>query len=387
MFALAYSSDGVPLQLPEQAIGWLVRRATHTRGRPAHVCDDTGAPLRLPLEATLEDLRSAGCDPGGYRLIPVGTDGRPVDKSLQAFTEIPGNDDSDLDASSRLARTSIEVLARAINSLVQINVEREKAHAEHVQLLTKTAEANAQLVSSLAKQQQELVSSMANNFGAYLSGTAELLKAQRAPLVPTADTKPKSVIESLQEMAKLKELVNELADKDDDESPLDAILGNEQTISAISTVSAGLVNRGFAVLDAKIDKMRAEARGPNGKALSPEEKVDAIVNHIEEKDREQAHSMITVALASDAPGNQDAERWLTMSPQIAAAEVTVGIEYAQKVSAIFDKLTVEEAQAIRAKLAELAAHEPRQYAAIMQMVLSVTVEQAAAEIRKRLSNT
>jgi hypothetical protein len=73
-----------------------VRRASGARGgRPHNVYDpDTGRPLEIPVDATLDDLRDRGLKPGRYRLDAVKDDGLLI-PGVVASTELPEEDDRD----------------------------------------------------------------------------------------------------------------------------------------------------------------------------------------------------------------------------------------------------------------------------------------------------
>ncbi len=82
---LANDIDGNPIDVPENAVAWRVRRRMG-RGRPQSVFDPaTGAQLEIPLEATVDDLRPFG--PGGYRLDAIDDDGAVIE-GVVAYTEV-----------------------------------------------------------------------------------------------------------------------------------------------------------------------------------------------------------------------------------------------------------------------------------------------------------
>ena len=84
-FPLANDIDGNPLDVPEAAVAWRVRRRAG-RGRPQSVFDPaTGAQLEIELDATVETLRPFG--PGGYRLDAIDEDGAVIE-GVVAYTEV-----------------------------------------------------------------------------------------------------------------------------------------------------------------------------------------------------------------------------------------------------------------------------------------------------------
>lgn len=67
MSHVAFNLNGEPFAVPPEATGWKVRR-TRPKGPPEVVYGLDGAPLVLPLEADLQDLRREARLPGRYRL-------------------------------------------------------------------------------------------------------------------------------------------------------------------------------------------------------------------------------------------------------------------------------------------------------------------------------
>lgn len=86
---LANDQNGDPVDVPTEATAWRVRRNSGANGgRPHNVYDpDTGRPLQIPLDATIDDLRQYGCKPGRYRLDAVTSDGRMI-PHIVAVTEV-----------------------------------------------------------------------------------------------------------------------------------------------------------------------------------------------------------------------------------------------------------------------------------------------------------
>jgi hypothetical protein len=87
-FPLAFNLQGDPIEVPEEAVGWRVRRLkAGDKGGAPELVYDNGRPLILPLEATAEELieRVAG-RPGRYRLDPVDSSGKPVRGGVPAYS-------------------------------------------------------------------------------------------------------------------------------------------------------------------------------------------------------------------------------------------------------------------------------------------------------------
>src|SRR6516165_8378506 len=87
-YELANDLNGNPLDVPEGAVAWRVRRVSGKPGRPQNVYDpETGRQLEVPLDSTVDDLRDCGCVPGRYRLEAVDGEGKGI-AGIIAYTEI-----------------------------------------------------------------------------------------------------------------------------------------------------------------------------------------------------------------------------------------------------------------------------------------------------------
>ncbi len=142
-FPLAHDETGTPISVPGNASGWLVRKHSGGRGRPAAVYDDDGRPLVVPLESTAADLRSIGCRPGMYRLDAVD-DGR-AQLGATAYTEVrrDGISLDDREAGETPAGygdAAVAALARAVEAMQRVQAEREKAQAERERAQTELIE-------------------------------------------------------------------------------------------------------------------------------------------------------------------------------------------------------------------------------------------------------
>lgn len=130
MYALANDENGVPLEVPAIAVGWLVRRHGGGKGRPGAVYDGDGRPLVVDLGATARDLSAAGCTPGPYRLEAVDAGRRPL--GVVAFTELGDGMES---AERRgvpqaAADVSVAAMARTMEAMQRVQAEREQQMAE-----------------------------------------------------------------------------------------------------------------------------------------------------------------------------------------------------------------------------------------------------------------
>jgi hypothetical protein len=151
-YPLANDEEGNVVEVPALAVGWLVRRHSGGRGRPGVVYDRGGRPLVVPLEATADDLRAAGCAPGSYRLDAISDDRRLL--NVTAYTELTrgvGDDETAGPASvprdaevSALARIC-EAMQRTQTEQVRAAVERERQLLETIQKLAHSPSTPSQI--------------------------------------------------------------------------------------------------------------------------------------------------------------------------------------------------------------------------------------------------
>jgi hypothetical protein len=107
-YPLAFDLNGNPIDIPEGAVAWRVRRGGGRRGRPRNVFDpETGRQLEVPLGASIDDLIEAGCPADRYLLYPVDAEGHTL-PGVVAVTEIQlGAGDEDGEAPERADRGDI----------------------------------------------------------------------------------------------------------------------------------------------------------------------------------------------------------------------------------------------------------------------------------------
>ena len=84
MSDLAFNLSGEPFSLPPTAAGWRVRRMK-PKGAPEVVYGADGAPLVLPVDADLSDLRREAKTPGRYRLDPIDDRQQPIGETQAAY--------------------------------------------------------------------------------------------------------------------------------------------------------------------------------------------------------------------------------------------------------------------------------------------------------------
>ena len=90
-YPLAFDVDGNPLDVPEDAESWRVRR-NGGRGRPRAIFDsETGLQLDIPITSKIDDLIERVSEPDRYRLEAVDREGRliPGVVAIVEVAEVP----------------------------------------------------------------------------------------------------------------------------------------------------------------------------------------------------------------------------------------------------------------------------------------------------------
>lgn len=99
-YPLAFDVDGNPLDVPEEAASWRVRR-NGGRGRPRSIFDsETGLQLDIPITSKIEDLIERVPEPDRYRLEAVDREGRIL-PGIVAIVEVAPPDESTEDAAKK----------------------------------------------------------------------------------------------------------------------------------------------------------------------------------------------------------------------------------------------------------------------------------------------
>jgi hypothetical protein len=127
-YPLAHDEEGLALEVPGTATGWLVRRHAGGKGRPAAVYDGDGTPLVVALDATADQLRDAGCRPGMYRLDAVDAQRRLM--GVAAYTEIVHDSEATDAVPKSGSDAAVMALARAVEAMQRVQAERERVQAE-----------------------------------------------------------------------------------------------------------------------------------------------------------------------------------------------------------------------------------------------------------------
>jgi hypothetical protein len=87
----ARDQDGNPIELPEGAIGWRIRR--QTGGRPRLLLDSKKQPMQFPLDYTVTDVEDI-LPPGNYLLDVVDKSGEPLGVTVGLSTGMMRNAES-----------------------------------------------------------------------------------------------------------------------------------------------------------------------------------------------------------------------------------------------------------------------------------------------------
>jgi hypothetical protein len=147
-YPLAWSAQGEPMDVPDEAVAWRVRRhKIGAQGGAPEVVWSQGKPLVLGLEATLEELiERVDGKPGRYRLDPIDDTGKPLKAAPSAYAVIEKQID--------LTPAEQPAAAPRVDPVLTL-LERKEQQIEH--LTTKLTE----IASALAAQQAPMMAANA----------------------------------------------------------------------------------------------------------------------------------------------------------------------------------------------------------------------------------
>jgi hypothetical protein len=129
-YPLANDANGNPLQVPENAAGWRVRKLARKAGRPKVIFDaETGRPLELPLTITYDEFADVVAEAGRYRLEAFDGDGRNIPGCV-AVTEVVFDDGDE---------NTVAAVANPVDALPHL-----------IQLVGKLVETNARVMEAMA---------------------------------------------------------------------------------------------------------------------------------------------------------------------------------------------------------------------------------------------
>jgi hypothetical protein len=308
-YALAHDDSGIPIDVPANAAGWLVRRHGGGRGRPAAVYDGDGRPLIVPLESTAADLKSHGCKPGSYRLDAVDASRRTLD--AVAYTEVGSDIGSDNTDAARLASGSdaaVAALARAVEAMQRVQAERERAQAERERV-------QAEMISRLVDR-----------------------------LAPPPAESPRNLRDALGEYGDVQKIIRKLApDEDSAEDATDSLAPITEVVKQAVSLATLYIQQRFGIA----------LPGP------------------EATTQPQAATTSTSAQPTEAAKQVGA---------VGAVGAT-STEVETKLEAVFALLTPDEAKRVHTLTKQMP---PAVLEQAMRQLLTMSAEQAAAEIRRLL---
>ena len=126
-YPLANDVNGNPLQVPESAAGWRVRKLARKAGRPKVIFDaESGRPLELPLTISYEDFAEAVGEAGRYRLEAFDASGQNIPGCV-AVTELTFDDEEP--AAPTTSADALPHLIQLVGKLVETNARVMEAMA------------------------------------------------------------------------------------------------------------------------------------------------------------------------------------------------------------------------------------------------------------------
>jgi len=155
----------------------------------------------VPLQATPEEFRALVGVGGRYRLEPVFSDGRSIKNSEPALIVLQEQPEEPARQQAGGGMDANDLILKLIEK------HHESIDRTH-ELINEMASDHRKQVTALAEQNTALVTTLAENFGSYLSGSAELLRASHPP-VPEP---PRNALETLGEFKQIRELCADLSE-------------------------------------------------------------------------------------------------------------------------------------------------------------------------------
>lgn len=127
-FPLANDANGNPINVPEAAVGWRVRKLAQRAGRPKVIFDsETGRPLELALTISHDDFAETVGESGRYRLEAFDQHGCIIAGCI-AVTEVAIHED-DAQAEQPMEVDAIPQLVQLVARLVDSNARVMEAMA------------------------------------------------------------------------------------------------------------------------------------------------------------------------------------------------------------------------------------------------------------------
>jgi hypothetical protein len=169
---LARDGDGNFIELPENAIGWRIRR--QTGGRPRIVLDSKKQPMQFPLDYTIADVEDV-LAPGSYLLDVVDKNGDPVGVTIAVSIGMPRSaesvesDKDELESAPLVVPTTLPNTTSEMRLVLEANVRATQMAFIHNQRTLETglrmAETLRDSVQVLATSQADWIKAMASARG------------------------------------------------------------------------------------------------------------------------------------------------------------------------------------------------------------------------------
>jgi hypothetical protein len=165
---LARDADGNPLELPQNASAWRVRR--HTGGRPRIVLGADKQPMLVPLAYTVVDLEDI-LAPGVYRPDLVDGKGEPIpDMTVPvSINQLRNADDAEESVDEAQSMPSLPSSGSEVRLVLEANVRSTQMAFAHnqktLELGMRMAETLRDSVRAMAESQADWIKSMASARG------------------------------------------------------------------------------------------------------------------------------------------------------------------------------------------------------------------------------
>lgn len=335
-FPLAHDDEGLPVEVPPVAVGWLVRRHGGGKGRPGAVYDGEGRPLVVELDATTTDLRTLGCRPGSYRLDAVDDARKPL--GVTAYTEVAtdeGGEDGEAGAAG--ADAAVAALARAVEAMQRVQAERERVQAVMFQkLIDRIAPAPARPADDLRNMVMQVL---------------DLRKDMRNEIEEEAGTNEEDEDEE------------DIDEEDDDENEEKAAPDQ----NALMATLVGLLTQYLPLLAARFVQPNAPA--PATAAQAVPEAAPAV------------DAPTPVPAAAEVASAARAARNVSGPNEVWRRTAAKQEDFYRKIDAVFEQLTPEEQAKANTILKELPKDVMLK---IGKRLGAMPVEQAVAEARRML---
>jgi hypothetical protein len=157
---LARDQDGNPIELPDGAVGWRVRR--QTGGRPRLLLDSKKQPMLFPLDYTIADVEDI-LAPGSYLLDVVDKGGEPLGLTIGMAIGMARNAEAvepdNENHAPAAAPTTLPSTTSEVRLVLEANVRATQMAFAHNQ---RTLELGLRMAETLRDSVQVLASAQAD---------------------------------------------------------------------------------------------------------------------------------------------------------------------------------------------------------------------------------